>query len=94
MGLKALQVTMEYKNVEEYYGDFERPLPKENIPDVLSYNLNDVDSTEELLNRCAKDIDLRLAIEDEYHISALNKDGVNLGMEIIKVRYLQESGQQ
>lgn len=94
VGLKALQVTMEYKNVEEYYGDFERPLPKENIPDVLSYNLNDVDSTEELLNRCAKDIDLRLAIEDEYHISALNKDGVNLGMEIIKVRYLQESGQQ
>ena len=94
VGLKALQVTMEYGNVEEYAGDFERPLAKEAIPSVLSYNLNDVDSTDELLSRCENDIKLRLAIEDEYKISALNKDGVNLGMEIIKVRYLQESGQQ
>jgi hypothetical protein len=33
-----------------------------------------------------------LAIEDEYKIKALNKDGVNLGMEIIKCRYLEETG--
>lgn len=92
--LKALQVTMEYQNVEEYSGDFNRPLPKSEIENVLSYNKNDVDSTEELLNRSKKDIELRLAIEDEYHISALNKDGVNLGMEIIKTRYLQATNKQ
>jgi len=92
--LKALQVTMEYHNVEEYDGDFDRPLPKEDYEKLASYNLNDVESTEELLNRSKKDIELRLAIEDEYHISALNKDGVNLGMEIIKHRYLEETGQQ
>jgi hypothetical protein len=85
---------MEYHNVEEYPGDFERPLPKNKIPKLLAYNVNDVNSTEELLNRSVKDIELRLAIEDEYHISALNKDGVNLGMEIIKTRYLQETGLQ
>lgn len=92
--LKALQVTMEYHNVEEYDGDFDRPLPKEDYEKLASYNLNDVESTEELLNRSKKDIELRLAIEDEYHISALNKDGVNLGMEIIKTRYLQATGKQ
>lgn len=92
--LKALQVTMEYQNVEEYSGNFEKPLPKSEIENVLSYNKNDVDSTEELLNRSKKDIELRLAIEDEYHISALNKDGVNLGMEIIKTRYLQATNKQ
>lgn len=85
---------MEYQNVEEYSGDFNRPLPKSEIENVLSYNKNDVDSTEELLNRSKKDIELRLAIEDEYHISALNKDGVNLGMEIIKTRYLQATNKQ
>lgn len=85
---------MEYKNVEEYSGNFELPLLREDIPKLLSYNVNDVESTEELLNRCKKDIELRLAIEDEYHISALNKDGVNLGMEILKVRYLEETGLQ
>ena len=92
--LKALQVTMEYQNVEEYDGDFNRPLPDKDIEKLLAYNLNDVESTEEFLSRCEKDINLRLAIEDEYHISALNKDGVNLGMEIIKVRYLQRTGKQ
>ena len=92
MSLKALQVTMEYRNVEEYSGDFERPLPKEEIPKLLAYNINDVESTEELLYRSKKDIDLRIAIEDQYKISALNKDGVNLGMEILKKYYLEATG--
>ena len=92
--LKALQVTMEYSNVEEYDGDFDSTLPKDEIPNVKNYNNNDIDSTEELLNRSKKDIELRLAIEDEYHISALNKDGVNLGMEILKKKYLETTGLQ
>lgn len=90
--LKALQVTMEYKNVEEYSGDFNAPLPKDKINELIKYNVNDVESTEELLNRSKKDIELRIAIEDQYHISALNKDGVNLGMEIIKKYYLDATG--
>ena len=45
VGLKALQVTMEYRNIEE-----------------------------------------------QYNISALNKDGVNLGMEILKKYYLEATG--
>jgi hypothetical protein len=35
--LKALQVTMEYRNVEEYDGDFNAPLPKEDIEKLLAY---------------------------------------------------------
>lgn len=92
VSLKALQVTMEYKNVEEYDGDFDSNLPLSDFSKVEQYNLNDVESTEELLNRSVKDIDLRLAIEDKYHISAMDKDGVNLGMEIIKKYYLDATG--
>lgn len=91
-GLKELQVTMNYKNVEEYDGDFESSISREDAETVIKYNINDVESTEELLNRKVKDIELRLSIEDEFHISALNKDGVNLGMEILKKRYLDETG--
>lgn len=92
VGLKELQVTMGYHNVEEFEGDFNSWIPENQIDNVISYNINDINSTEELLNRCVKDIELRLAIEDEYKIKALNKDGVNLGMEIIKCRYLAETG--
>lgn len=92
VGLKELQVTMQYHNVQEYEGDFDQFLPESEIDKVLEYNINDVDSTFELLNRCTKDIELRLSIEDEYGIKALSKDGVNLGMEILKQRYLAETG--
>lgn len=91
VGLKELQVTMEYKNVQEFDGDFRRPLPVNRIDECLAYNRNDVESSCVLLERLQKDIELRLAIENDYHISALNKDGVNLGMEIIKQRYLAET---
>lgn len=94
VGLKELQVTMNYHNVEEYSGDFDAYLRNDQIDEAISYCFNDIESTEELLNRCKGDIDLRLAIEDEYKIKALNKDGVNLGMEIIKQRYLAETGLQ
>lgn len=92
VGLKELQVTMGYHNVEEYSGDFNSYVRNDQIDEVISYCFNDIESTTELLNRCVKDIELRLAIEDEYKIKALNKDGVNLGMEIIKCRYLAETG--
>ena len=68
VGLKEMQVTMQFHNVQEYEGDFQTWLPASEIPNMIKYNINDVDSTEELLNRCKKDIELRLAIEDEYGV--------------------------
>lgn len=91
VGLKEMQVTMKYSNVQEYDGDFKAPIPEEDIPKMIQYNINDVNSTEELLYRCENDIKLRLNIEEEYGIKALNKDGVNLGMEILKTKYLEKT---
>ena len=91
VGLKEMQVTMKYSNVQEYNGNFEAPIPEEDIPKMIQYNINDVNSTEELLYRCENDIKLRLNIEEEYGIKALNKDGVNLGMEILKTKYLEKT---
>ena len=93
VGLKEMQVTMQFRCVQEYEGDFQNWLPSSEIPNMIKYNINDVDSTEELLYRCQKDIDLRLAIEDEYGVKVLNKDGVNIGMKIITQKYLEKTGQ-
>lgn len=92
VGLKSLQVTMEYDNVEEYDGDFNRPLPEEDFEKLESYNLNDVLSTEQLLYRISGEIDLRLGIQDTLGVDVLNMDGVNLGVEVIKTNYLKETG--
>lgn len=93
VGLKEIQVTMQYKNVQEFVADWQADLPENQIDSMIDYNINDVNSTEELLNRCKKDIDLRIAIEDEYGVRILSKDGVNIGMKILTQKYLEKTGQ-
>jgi hypothetical protein len=94
VGLKEMQVTMQYHNVQEYEGNFDDYLPDNEIPKMLHYNLNDVESTEELLIRCKADIDLRLGIQDEFGVDVLSKDGMSIGTEILKVKYLEKTGKQ
>ena len=71
VGLKTMQVTMHYKNVLEYDGDFMLPIPVSKIDEMIAYNINDVESTAELLNRLQPDIELRLFIEKEHGIDCL-----------------------
>ena len=92
VSLKEMQVTMEYPNVQEFIEDWNKPLAIEKIDEMIQYNVNDVESTTELLYRCKGDIDLRLSIEDEYKVRVLSKDGVNIGMKIITDKYLEKTG--
>lgn len=92
VGLKEIQVTMQYPNVQEFVCDWSKPLPLKDFDSMIQYNINDIESTTELLNNCKKDIDLRLAIEDEYRVRVLSKDGVNIGMKILTQKYLEKTG--
>jgi hypothetical protein len=92
VGLKEIQVTMQYPNMQEFVCDWTKPLPLEDFDSMIDYNINDIESTSELLNRCKKDVDLRIAIEDEYGVRVLSKDGVNIGMKILTQKYLEKTG--
>lgn len=92
VGLKEIQVTMQYPNVQEFVCDWTKPLPLEDFDSMIDYNINDIESTSELLNRCKKDVDLRITIEDEYGVRVLSKDGVNIGMKILTQKYLEKTG--
>lgn len=92
VGLKAMQVTMHYKNVEEFVIDWNKDITDSEIETLILYNINDVESTEELLNRCKKQLELRVEVEKEYNIDCLSLDNVNLGMEILKTQYMKKTG--
>lgn len=92
VGLKETQVTMHYHNVQEYEGDFSAYLPVSEIDKMIAYNINDVESTAELLNRLSKDIDLRLFIEKEYNIDALSMDSVKFGETLLAKKYCEATG--
>lgn len=92
VGLKEMQITMHYKNVQEFNGDFKLFLSKDRMDEMIKYNINDVESTEELLNRCKKDIDLRIFIEQEYGIDCLSMDGVKFGETLLAKKYCEATG--
>ena len=92
VSLKEMQVTMMYKNVQEFNQDWNDFLAKSDINSIIEYNINDVMSTYELLKRCKEDIQLRLNIEDQYNINCLSKDGVNIGMQILAEEYMKKTG--
>ena len=92
VSLKEMQVTMMYKNVQEFNQDWNDFLAESDINSMIEYNINDVMSTYELLKRCKEDIQLRLNIEDQYNINCLSKDGVNIGMQILAEEYMKKTG--
>ena len=92
VGLKTMQVTMHYKNVYEYEGDFDKPLPESEIDNMILYNINDVESTEELLNRLKDQIELRLFIEQEHGIDCLSMDSVKMAETFLLEKYSERSG--
>lgn len=91
VGLKEMQVTMHYKNVEEYSGDFSQFLPDSEIDNMIKYNINDVESTTKLLNRLKDDVQLRLFIEKEYGIDALSMDSVKFGETLLLKKYCEQT---
>lgn len=92
VSLKEMQVTMHYKNVQEFVVDWSKQLDPAKFDELISYNINDVESTEELLNRCKNDLELRIEIEKEYNLNCLSMDGVNLGISILAQEYMKKTG--
>ncbi len=82
VGLKSLQITMCYKNVEEYLLDWNKPVLSVEIDNVIKYCNNDIDSTRYLLKLMKSDIAFRLAVTKEFSIQCLSKDGVGIGVDI------------
>ena len=92
VGLKTMQVTMHYKNVYEYEGDFNSDLPVDKIDEMIAYNINDVETTTELLNRLKDQVELRLFIEEEHGIDCLSMDSVKMAETFLLEKYSEKSG--
>lgn len=91
VSLKEMEITMMYKNVQEFNLDWNKNLQEEDIDSMIDYNINDVMATYELLKRCEKDIQLRINIENQYNINCLSVDGVNIGMQILAEEYMKKT---
>lgn len=92
VSLKEMQVTMQYKNVEEFVVDWHQDLPEKDIDRLISYNINDVESTEELLYRCKDLLKLRIETEKDFGLPCLSLDRVNLGDRLLQLKVMEKTG--
>lgn len=92
VSLKEMQVTMQYKNVEEFVVDWHQDLPEKDIDRLISYNVNDVESTEELLYRCKDLLELRIETEKDFGLPCLSLDRVNLGDRLLQLKVMEKTG--
>ena len=92
VGLKTMQCTMHYRNVQEYDGDFSLPIPKEEIDEMIEYNINDVESTAALLDKLKEQVELRLFIEQEHGIDCLSMDSVKMAETFLLEKFSERSG--
>lgn len=91
VSLKEMQVTMQYKNVEEFVVDWHQDLPEKDIDRLISYNINDVESTEELLYRCKDLLELRIETEKDFGLPCLSLDRVNLGDRLLQLKVMEKT---
>lgn len=94
VSLKEMQITLMYKTVKEFDIDWKTPIHVSQLDRLIQYNINDILSTNELLNQSKKDIDLRLDIKKEYGIDVLSKDGMKIGIAILQELYSRKSNRQ
>lgn len=92
VSLKEMQVTMQYKNVEEFVVDWHQDFPEKDIDRLISYNINDVESTEELLYRCKDLLELRIETEKDFGLPCLSLDRVNLGDRLLQLKVMEKTG--
>lgn len=92
VGLKPLQISMCYPNVEEMVVDWESWATKDIIDNVATYNINDLNSTENLLGLLREDLKFRMEIQRQYGIKCLSKDGVGIGVDIVTKYVCAELG--
>jgi hypothetical protein len=80
--LKWLQFTMRYPTVEEMPIAHDSFVQKEDIPNILSYNWNDVDATAEFFKRKKYETELRETLSNKYSLKLLNASEPKMVREI------------
>jgi hypothetical protein len=80
--LKKLQVAMRWKKVQDLPLHYTSFIKEEQIPEILKYNKNDVDSTYQFFIESKQIIKLREDISETYNIDVINKSDAGMGEDI------------
>jgi len=92
--LKKLQIAFRYHNVQDMpYKHYDTINTKEQVQEILDYNLNDVDSTLEFYLKTIPKIELRKGLYERYGLKCMNYPDSKIGEELTLKLYCDETGE-
>lgn len=92
LSLKAFAININWPRIQELPIHHAAVVGLGQIPELLSYNLNDSIVTKSLAKKMSKDINLRADARRRYGFECLSWDGVKLGLNILVKRYADRVG--
>lgn len=91
--LKKLQIAFRYHNVQDMpYKHYDTIETREQVQEILDYNLNDVDSTLEFYIKTIPKIELRKGLYERYGLNCMNYPDSKIGEELTLKLYCDETG--
>jgi hypothetical protein len=82
VGLKWIEFTMNYWNIEEMPIPHDAPVTKDQVAQVVEYCWNDVDATHQFFKLNLFETELRMAIGEEYGKNLINASEPKMAREI------------
>ncbi len=93
--LKKLQIAFRYHNVQDMpYKHYESIETKEQVQEILDYNLNDVDSTFNFYLKTLPKIELRKGLYTKYNLKCMNYSDSKIGEELMLLLYCNATGEK
>lgn len=92
IGLKQCSVNLKHDRIQDLPKHYSEDVILSEIPDILSYNENDVDITKKLFFKIKDDLVLRHNIGEEYDVNLMNSSNTHIGKTILNYYYEKETG--
>jgi hypothetical protein len=80
--LKWIQYTMDWKNIMDMPIHHTTEVEEDQIPDIVSYCINDVKSTKQIMHLSKEQINLRRALTEEYNIDLFSASEPRISKEL------------
>lgn len=95
VGLKWCEFMIDWHNIEDMPHPHYKPLTTdEEIDETIHYCWNDVDATEQLFIKYAKEIELRVNLSQRYNLNLMNASNSKIGSELMLKLYAKATNQK
>lgn len=92
--LKKLEIAMNFPNVQDMpYHHTEKIKTKEQVENIINYNINDVEATFEFYEKTIKKLELRKGLLKKYGLNCINYPDSKIGEQLMLKLYCQATNQ-